>query len=371
MDGQPAARLAQRLGDLGIQAAYVVNNVNVFYLTGFFCNPHERHLGALVTSAGQVAVVVPALEGERARAATSARVYTYDDTEDPFFTVRRCFDEAGVANGRLGVEKGSMTVRTWEKLFGALPHLADEDVTDAIAGLRLIKTPTEQERMRQAGQIADSVVREAVRRLRLGMTELDLAAEIDLLLKRAGGTAFSTIALFGENSAHPHGEPSSRELREGDFVLLDLGGVHEGYCSDITRTMVMGEPSREQRRMFETVLEAQQAAVEAVAPGQPLAQVDADARSLIDSRGYGEHFIHRVGHGLGLEAHELPSVHGLNQEPMRVGMVFSVEPGIYIPGLGGVRIEDCVIVAEEGAEKLTHTPKSLDSDDYLANGASG
>jgi len=367
MLNQPALRLAETLRQMGLQAAYLVNKVNVFYVTAFACHPHERHLGALVTADEHVSLVVPELEGERARAATTATVYTYADTEDPFFAVRRCFDEAGVASGRLGVEKGSMTVRTWEKLFGALPHLVGEDVTDAIAGLRLLKTEDEQERLRRAGQIADQAVAMALSKLRAGMTEADLVAEIDLFLIRNGGLAFDTAVLFGENSALPHGQSGSRALREGDFVLLDLGGIYEGYCSDITRTIVFCEPSFEQRTVFDAVLDAQRAALDAVQAGDPLAQVDTQARALIASRGYGEYFIHRVGHGLGLEAHELPSVHGLNQEPIQVGMVFSIEPGIYIPGLGGVRIEDCVIVTERGPELLTRSPHSICPADYLSD----
>ena len=366
MDGRPVARLAEMLRRMGLDAAYVVNNVNVSYLTGFFCQPFERHLGALVTADSQVALVAPALEAEHAQAATSARLYTYEDSEDPFATAARCFHDLGLSAGRMGIEKGSMTVRTWERLLRALPQMRGEDATDALAELRLIKTSEELNRMRHAGQIADRVVLEAVHQLLPGTIEIDLAAEIELRLKRAGGVAFGSIVLFGEKSAMPHGEPGTNSLEEGDLVILDLGGVYQGYCSDITRTVVLGEPSPAQLAVHGAVLEAQQAAVEAVRPGRPVAEVDQAARSVISRAGYGPHFIHRTGHGLGLEAHEPPSVHGRNQEPMREGMVFSVEPGIYVPGLGGVRIEDAVTVTAQGAERLNHAPRSINPDDYPA-----
>ncbi len=171
--------------------------------------------------------------------------------------------------------------------------------------------------------------------------------------------AFDTMVLSGPKTASPHGNPGNRKIKKGDFVLFDLGVVYQGYCSDITRTVAFGEPTDAQREIYETVRKAEQAAVDSVRPGVKAMEIDKAARNVIEQAGYGSYFTHRVGHGLGISVHEYPSVTGTNELVLEEGMVFTIEPGIYHPGITGVRIEDDVVVTADGVEVLTKFPKEL------------
>jgi Xaa-Pro aminopeptidase len=195
-----------------------------------------------------------------------------------------------------------------------------------------------------------------------GRTELDVAADLARLLVEHGhASADFTIVASGPNGASPHHEPSDRVIGDGDLVVMDFGGVLDGYCSDTTRTVVVGEPSAEQADVHAVVERAQRAAREAVRPGVALQEVDRAARRVIVDAGYGERFIHRTGHGIGIEVHEEPYVIEGNETPMEAGMTFSVEPGVYLPGAFGVRIEDIVVVTDDGVEALNDSPRGLRS----------
>jgi Xaa-Pro dipeptidase len=185
--------------------------------------------------------------------------------------------------------------------------------------------------------------------------------EIELALKKRGVThmSFDTTVLSGPKAASPHGKTGDRKIQKGDLVLFDLGVVHKGYCSDITRTVAFGEPNEEQKAVYDVVMRAEQAAVDAVKPGVTAAALDQTARQVIEDAGYGEFFTHRLGHGLGISVHEFPSLHGLNELQLEAGMVFTIEPGVYVPGKVGVRIEDDVAVTADGVEVLTKFPKDL------------
>ena len=171
--------------------------------------------------------------------------------------------------------------------------------------------------------------------------------------------SFSTMVLFGEKSADPHGNPGLRQLKEGDFVLFDLGVVLDGYCSDITRTVAFGDINEQQREIYDTVLKAELAALEQSKPGTRIGDLDMTARDIITKAGYGDYFPHRIGHGLGISVHEFPSMSQNNDGILKEGMVYTIEPGIYVPGVGGVRIEDDVVVTKDGYKTLTNYPKEL------------
>jgi Xaa-Pro dipeptidase len=199
--------------------------------------------------------------------------------------------------------------------------------------------------------------------IRAGRTELEVAADLQVAMLRQGGQgeAFAPLVVAGPNSAKPHAGPSDRPLAEGDLLIVDWGTVYEGYRSDITRTFVLGEPTPEMVRIHDAVLAANQSGRLAVRPGMPAQEVDRMARRAIVQAGYGDYFIHRTGHGLGLETHEPPYIVEGNLLMLEAGMSFTVEPGIYVPGKGGVRIEDDVVVTEDGAETLTTLPRDLRS----------
>jgi Xaa-Pro dipeptidase len=229
----------------------------------------------------------------------------------------------------------------------------------------MTKDENEIAHMRRAAEIAERAMERLldVGALRPGRTELEVAADLQVAMLREGGQgeAFSPIVVAGPRSAFPHATPSNRPLAKGDLVIIDWGTTHEGYCSDITRTFVLGSPTPEMERIHDAVLAANQSGRLSIRPGMPAQEVDRAARRAITLAGYGEYFIHRTGHGLGLEVHEPPYVVEGNLDLLQPGMTFTVEPGIYLPGTGGVRIEDDVVVTETGSETLTTLTRELQS----------
>lgn len=336
--------------DLG--AAYITRPVSIAYLTGVHANPHER-LMALAVRHEEAILIVPALERENAETnGHDAVVVSWRDGEDPYALV-----EGALGNPkRLGVEKDHLTLSAAEAL--GTRQLAD--VAPEIRRLRLTKGPDELENLARAAAITDSATREVMGRLRAGMTELDVSFALSAAIGAAGGTlAFDTLVQSGPNSALPHGSASARKLAKGDLVLLDFGAAYGGYPADITRMAVVGEPRRRQLDIHALVLEAHDAAIRAVRAGATTGEVDAAAREVITAGGMGESFFHRTGHGLGLEIHEDPSLDPGSDRVLEVGMVFTIEPGIYIPGWGGIRIEDDLVVEADGCRMLTQADHAL------------
>jgi Xaa-Pro dipeptidase len=229
--------------------------------------------------------------------------------------------------------------------------------------LRQVKDDIEIAAMRRAVEIAEHSIQRLLEQdaVRPGRTEREIAADLQIAMLRAGsqGEAFAPLVLAGPNSAQPHASPSDRPLAEGDLLIVDWGAVYKGYRSDITRTFVLGEPTAEMLRIHDAVLAANQSARLGIRPGMPGQEIDRLARRSITLAGYGEHFLHRTGHGLGLETHEPPYLVEGNLQLLEAGQTFTVEPGIYVPGLGGVRIEDDVVVTEDGSETLTSLPREL------------
>jgi len=352
-------RIEEWMKQNGVEAVLVTSPSNVFYLTGFDCHPHERFMALCLQANGSDALFVPALEKDEAQKCGFPHIVTIADTDDPMDKLRGVAGSGAMA--KIAIEKGHMTVERYEQIqtvFGGAVALAAEAL---LLDMRLRKDDAEIAIMKKAAEIADAGVAAGIEAIAVGKTEAELIAVIEATMKSLGasGTSFSTIVLAGANSALPHGKPGNRKIAEGDFVLLDLGAVYQGYCSDITRTVVVGEPTEEQAAIYEAVLMANLAGIAAARAGLPAKVVDRAARDTIEGFGFGESFTHRVGHGLGIEVHESPSMHGNNESPMVPGMVFTIEPGVYVPGIGGVRIEDDVLLTEDGPVLLTSYPKEL------------
>ena len=260
----------------------------------------------------------------------------------------------------LGYEEDYLTVAEFmayeQKLEAKLTPMSGK-----INALRQIKEEYELERMRKAQQITDAAFTEVLTRIKCGMTEKELAAElIYCLLKNGGeGLSFEPIVISGPNTSLPHGVPGDRKLQEGDFITMDFGVVYQGYCSDMTRTVALGYATEEMRQVYDTVLKAQLAGIAATRAGVTGAEVDAAARQVIEAAGYGAYFGHSYGHSIGMECHEMPACSPSGKTVMEESMVSSAEPGIYLPGKFGVRIEDVVIFKADGCENLTHSPKNL------------
>ena len=230
-----------------------------------------------------------------------------------------------------------------------------------INGFRGVKEEWELAIMRKAQEITDKAFSEVVTRIKAGMTELELQAELIYCLYKNGATglAFDPIVVSGPNTSLPHGVAGERVIQEGDFITMDFGALYQGYCADMTRTVALGYATEEMKKVYNTVLEAQLAGLAISKAGVPGKDIDGAARKVIADAGYGEYFGHGYGHSLGLEIHEGPNPNGRNEEGIPAGAVCSAEPGIYLPGKFGVRIEDVVIVTEDGCEDITHSPKEL------------
>ena len=337
-----------------LDAAYVSRPVSIAYLTGVRAEPYER-LMALVVTHDRATLILPALERENAeRAKTDAVIVSWRDGEDAYGLVHRALR----GSARVGVEKEHLTLAAAEALRVDAASIAD--IGPEIRRLRLIKSAVELEKLARAAAITDAATNEILDGLRAGQTELEVAVALGAAIGEAGGTlAFETLVLSGPNSALPHGRASSRRLGMGDLVLLDFGAAYEGYRADTTRVAVVGEPTARQREIHGLVMAAHDAAIDAVRAGVTTGAVDAAARKVIEAAGLGDRFFHRTGHGLGLETHEDPSLDPGSKTVLESGMVFTVEPGIYIPGWGGVRIEDDVVVEADGCRLLTKADRSL------------
>ncbi|MBP2000523.1 Xaa-Pro dipeptidase [Paenibacillus shirakamiensis] len=351
--------LQQHMKDNGVHTLLITDPKHVYYLTGFLSDPHERFLGLVVPLGEEPLLIVPALDEEAARAATGMeRIYSHSDTDNPFQILSGAL--AG-SIGTLGLEKDYVTVTRFEALQDQLGISKYQDIGPWLQHMRVRKSPEEIVKMRHAISLIEQVLHETLPKVTAGVTENELVAEVEYQMRKLGadGPSFDSMVLFGEKTALPHGVPGSRVLRTGDMVMFDIGVYAGGYASDITRTFAYGGITEEQTRIYNTVLQANEQAIQAIRPGATFASIDLAARNLIEEAGYGPQFMHRLGHGLGIDVHEYPSIHSLNHEKLEAGNVFTVEPGIYVPGVGGVRIEDDILVTTEGVEVLTSYPKQL------------
>jgi Xaa-Pro aminopeptidase len=263
---------------------------------------------------------------------------------------------------RIGYEPARMTCDTLDSLQGRLPMKSTlAPVIGWVEGLRMVKSADEIALIRRSVDTNSRAFEAAVSKVRPGMKEQDLAAELEYRMRRLGAEkpSFETIVAGGARSALPHAQPTSARLASGQLVVVDMGALQDGYCSDMTRMLFLGTPTAKVKRAYRAVLEAQLAGVDAVRPGVSTARVDAAARNVLKAYGLGEAFVHSTGHGLGLEIHEPPRIGKKDKTKLAPGMAITIEPGVYIEGFGGIRIEDTVVVTETGCEILTPTPKTL------------
>ncbi len=263
---------------------------------------------------------------------------------------------------RIGYEPARMTCDTLDSLQGRLPMKSTlVPVIGWVEGLRMVKSADEIALIRRSVETNSRAFEAAVTKVRPGMKEQDLAAELEYRMRRLGAEkpSFETIVAGGARSALPHAQPTGARLAEGQLVVVDMGALQDGYCSDMTRMLFLGTPTAKVKRAYRAVLEAQLAGVDAVRPGVSTARVDAAARNVLKAYGLAEAFVHSTGHGLGLEIHEPPRIGKKDKTKLTPGMAITIEPGVYIEGFGGIRIEDTVVVTQTGCEILTPTPKSL------------
>jgi len=368
------ARVRAALGREGLDALVVFHLPNIRYLTGF---------------AGSTAVAI--LARDEIVLITDGRYVTEVETRvlpgcpglklvkvDPTYDATLSAFLRGCDRPRVGFESAHLTVKRFDALTAALRDTPSRRAAALIPAERLVeasrvrKDAAELETFRRAGALISDVAREVLGGVRAGQREWEVAADIDDRIRRGGfeRPAFDTIVASGPNGALPHARPGERRLETGDLVVLDFGGVYDGYCVDITRTVSVGSPGTEARRVYDAVAAAQMAAVQVVKPAAAVTDVDEAARAVLEAHGLGPSFSHATGHGLGLEIHEEPrigprraDIPGVppagRDDRLEPGVVFTVEPGAYLPGFGGVRIEDDVVVTETGVEWLTDVPREL------------
>jgi Xaa-Pro aminopeptidase len=344
------------MGEEGVDVLLLSVGPDLPYLTGYEAMPLERLTMFVLPAAGEPVLLVPRLEAPRVVERPDLFVLeTWDETDDPVARV------AALAGGAGRVAIGD---QTWARfvldLQRALPDARFSPAGLVLAPLRIVKDAAEVDALRRAARAVDGIALELRDRPFAGRREIDVHRElVERMLEAGHERANFAIVAAADNAASPHHEPSTRVIADGDVVLCDFGGTMDGYCSDITRMFVVGEPTAEVRDTYAVLVEAQEAGVRAATVGTACAEVDAAARRVIADAGFGDFFVHRTGHGIGTEAHEDPYiVHG-NRAPLVAGHAFSVEPGIYLPGRFGLRLEDIVVATADGPERLNDAPRDL------------
>jgi len=354
----------------GLDAVALNPGPTLTYLTGAHFHLMERPVVLLVAKGQDPAIVLPELEMLKVEQMPfPVQAFPYSENpsewEKAFRTAAQALGLdtlAGTSQKRIGVETGQMRLLEYNFVAAGAPSTEFPDASEVLGSLRLRKEPGEIENMRAAVHVAEAALEATLPQIKIGMTERELAAELVVQLLRSGsdaGLPFTPIVSGGPNSANPHASPTDRKLQAGDLLVIDYGAAMNDYVSDITRTFAVGQVDAEYEKIHKIVQEANAAGRAAGKPGVPCAEVDKAARAVIEDSGYGKYFTHRTGHGLGMEGHEHPYMRGDNLQLLEPGMAYTVEPGIYLPGRNGVRVEDDVVVTETGSESLSTLPREM------------
>ena len=346
-------QIAAKLPEYGLDAMLITSEPGEFYAVGF----HGE--GVTLITPEESWYFTDSRYIEAAQELVEA---TYISLPEKGKNYRQMVDELVKAKGLeiVGFEDGYMTVAEHER-WGLGVSVPLKPSSALLESLRQSKDENETRAMVAAQRIAEKALKETLDFMKPGMTEKEVAAYLEyrMVCNGAEKKSFDTIVASGPNSSKPHAVPGERKIRDGDFVTIDFGCVYQGYCSDTTRTVAMGEPTQEMRKVYDIVLQAQLAGIAAAKAGLTGKEIDGAARKVIENAGYGEYFGHSFGHSLGIEIHENPNLSPSNPNPMPVGAVVSAEPGIYLPGKFGVRIEDVLILTEDGCKNITNYPKEL------------
>ncbi|WP_299024352.1 Xaa-Pro peptidase family protein [uncultured Thermanaerothrix sp.] len=357
-------RLLDSLRHAGLDALVLIPGPNFFYLTRLQMHLLERPIALLLIPGESPRLVVPAFEIHNAeKSSIDLQVVPYPD--DPMAWEGAFTQAVRPLQGkscRIGVEPTRLRFLELSLLQKVLPTATFLSAEEALSSLRIQKSDTEIADLRKAVAIAQTALQATLPAIRPGVSEREIASELYIQLLRAGSEPvlpFAPIVASGPNAANPHATPGDRLLQLGDVILIDWGATWNGYCADLTRVFALGNIPPDLKVAHEIVMTANQVARSKVRPGIPTGEIDRAARSVIERAGYGTYFTHRTGHGLGLEAHEPPYIYTENTLSLAVGMVFTIEPGLYFPGLGGIRIEDNVVVTETGCLTLSDFPREL------------
>lgn len=334
------------------------------YLSGIDFHLMERPVVLFVTQNQEPVLVLPELELLKVDLFPfKIKHFAYGENPDSWNDVfKKAIQLLGLDGKKIGVEPRQLRLMEFSYVKASAPEADYPDASDVLAQLRLRKDEAEVKKMRKAVTIAQSALEAVIPQIKIGMTEKEIAGELVIQLLKHGSESempFAPIVSAGPNSANPHASPSDRKIQAGDLLVVDWGATYEGYIADLTRTFAVGEVDDEAKKICELVMQANEAGRKASKPNVTCASVDKAARDVIEKGGYGKYFTHRTGHGIGMEGHEAPYMRGDNMMLLDVGMTFTVEPGIYLAGRNGVRIEDNMVVTENGAESLSDMPREL------------
>ena len=357
-------RLTASLSNSNLDAVILNPGPTLKYLTGLNFHLMERPVVLFVAQGKDPVLVLPELELPKVDLfpyKVTGIAYGENPSEwDNAF--RKAAQTLGLDGKRIGVEPRQLRLLEFRHVKVGAPEADFPDASDVLAELRLRKDKAEVDAMRHAVKIAQDALEATLPTIKIGMTEREVASELVMQLLKHGSESempFAPIVSAGPNSANPHASPTDRKLQPGDLLVVDWGAAYDGYISDLTRTFAVGEVDEEYQKIHRIVQEANAAGRAASKPGIPCAEVDKAARDVIEKAGYGKYFTHRTGHGIGMEGHEAPYMRGDNMQILEPGMAFTVEPGIYLTGRNGVRIEDNMIITESGAESLSDMPREI------------
>ena len=355
------AKCREVMAQRDLDCIVVFPSTNMYYLTGFMEEPLERLLVAILPRASEPLFIVPELYEKQVKASTwITDVRAWKDNEDPGKLLNEVLRSLSLADGKIALDT-KMWARFFLMFLNVAPKAVYSDASEVVDGLRAVKSKEEIKVMEESASLADRVVKKIIESCAVGSSEKEIASLIELEFRKRGveSIPFRPIVASGPNGAFPHHRAGGRRFKRGDAVVLDLGAAYKGYCSDITRTIFIERCGSKEKEIYEVVRQAQQLAFESIGEGVEARRVDRAARTHISSKGYGEKFIHRTGHGVGLDVHEAPYIWKGNTEILKSGMTFSVEPGIYLPDRFGVRIEDIVAVEGAKARRLNKVSREL------------
>ncbi len=356
-------KLKEQMKAQGVDGIALVPGPNMEYISHIHSHVSERPIVLFLPANDEPAVVIPGLEAMKAESAgvPKERIFAWSDEEGYEDAFQQACTQLGLSNYLLGVESLQMRVLELEILQKHAPGLRTTSAEPLLMKLRAVKDAEEIAAMEKAIGVAQRAIERLIPQIKVGMTEKQVAAMLTQLQLEEGAEsiAFGPIVSAGENGASPHAMPTERPLQTGDLLVIDWGCYVDGYPSDITRTFAVGEIDEKSRYIYDLVKLANEQGVLASGPDATGDDVDSAARDVIEDSGYGKYFIHRTGHGLGVEVHEPPFMMSGNHEKLVPGNIFTVEPGIYIPGMGGVRIEDDVVITEDGHRSLTTFTREL------------
>lgn len=363
MNQQRLEKLRAAILSHGLDGVALMPGPNMIYVSDIHCHVSERPIVLFIPADDEPAIIIPKLEAMKAEAGgvPAGRIFAWGDEEGYTGAFQAACAQLELSDYLLGVEALRMRVLESELLHRYAPGISlthAEPITD---GLRLSKDGAEIETLQRAAVVAETALRNLLPKIKIGQTEKQIAMLLTQELIAAGTEAvpFLPIVSAGPNAASPHAVPTTRPVQAGDLLVIDWGAMIDGYISDITRTFAIGQPETEFVQIYNLVREANEQGKRASRPGASGQDIDRAARAVIRKAGYGDYFIHRTGHGLGMETHEHPSLLEGNNDPLPIGAVFTVEPGIYIPGRVGVRIEDDVVITPDGHHSFTTLPREL------------